>query len=143
MEPGSWPSGVSLKRNVAHSPRLARTVTRILLMALSVTHRIYHHHRVIARKLSLWIDFFLMKLQALPPVPSPRAQGGGYKVSLAPFCTLTTFRLRMTEPLWQHMVYKLGHRWPAQADDRRGKRITKRRNGRSREVGRVTIRNVV
>ena len=108
VEPGSLPSGASLERNVGLTPGLTRTAAHIPLMELLVTHLIFHHHRVTAKNLSLWIDYFLMKLQAWLQGPLPRMQGEGCKVSLAPFCTLTMFQSRMTEHLLQVKVYKSG-----------------------------------
>ena len=95
-------------------------------MELLVTRLIFNGHRVTAKNLSLWIDSFLMKLLAWLHVPLPRMQGGGCKVSLAPFITLTMFQSRMTEHLLQDNVYISGQRWPTQVDDLQGKKGIRR-----------------
>jgi len=75
-------------------------------MVIFMVLLIYHRYRVKARNPDLWIANFSMNLQVLQHVLSLRVQWGGYKVSLALFCTLTTFQLRTMEPLSQRRVYK-------------------------------------
>lgn len=65
VEPGSLPCDASLERNVVLTPGLTRMVTHIDLTGLlPVTHLIFYHHRATAKNLNLWIDSFLMRLQA-------------------------------------------------------------------------------
>jgi hypothetical protein len=140
LRTGNWPSGASLERSVHPAPGSARMLTRIPLIVQLVGNLTYRY-LVKAKNLGLWTDNFLMKLQAWPLVPWPKVQGGEYKASLAPFCTLIIFLLRMMELPSQRRVSRSGH-LPPTGDGRRGKSITKRRNGRSRGAGRGTIRSV-
>ena len=109
LGPGNWLLGASLERSVRLVPELARTPTHIFLMVLLTTLLIYYRYRVKARNPGLWIDNFSMNLQVLQHVPSLRMQWGGYKMSLALFCTLTTFQLRTMELLSHRRVYRSRH----------------------------------
>ena len=106
---GNWLSGASLERSAHPVPELARMPTHIFSVVIIIILLIYHHYRVKARNPGLWIDNFSMNLQVLQHVLSLRMQRGGYKVSLAPFCTLTTFQLRTMEPLSQRRENKSRH----------------------------------
>jgi hypothetical protein len=81
----------------------------IFPIELLVTHLIYRRYRVKARNLGLWIINFLMRLPGLQHVPSLKARGEGYKVSLAQSFILTTFQSQTMEPLSRRREYKSGH----------------------------------
>jgi len=83
-------------------------LTRILLIVQLVGHLTYRRYRVKARSLGLWTDNSLMKPRAWPLVPWPKVQGGEYKASLAPFCTLIISLLRMMGPPSRRRVYRSG-----------------------------------
>ena len=105
LGPGNWLSGASLERSVHLVPELERMPTHIFSMVILVILT-YRRYRVKARNPDLWTANFSMNLQVLQHVLSPKVQRGGYKVSLALFCTLTTFQLRTMELLSQRRVYK-------------------------------------
>ena len=106
LGPGNWLSGASLERSVHPVPELERMPTHIFSMVILVILLTYRRYWVKARNPDLWTANFSMNLQVLQHVLSPRVQWGGCKVSLALFCTLTTFQLRTMELLSQRRVYK-------------------------------------